>query len=107
MNQQTQKQPAESPAEIYEYHMVPAIFAPWVPALLGLAAPQIGERFLDVACGTGVVARHAVSRIGPTGRVVGLDMNPKMLDMARARGPSVELRHVPMLTGPVGAGIIQ
>ena len=90
MNQQTQKQPAESPAEIYEYHMVPAIFAPWVPALLGLAAPQIGERFLDVACGTGVVARHAVSRIGPTGRVVGLDMNPKMLDMARARGPSVE-----------------
>lgn len=90
MNQQTQKSPAKSPAEIYEHHMVPAIFTPWVPALLGLAAPHLGERLLDVACGTGVVARHAVSQVSPRGRVAGLDMNPKMLDMARACESSVE-----------------
>jgi ubiquinone/menaquinone biosynthesis C-methylase UbiE len=90
MNQHTRKPPAESPAKIYEYYMVPAIFTPWVPALLGLAAPRVGERVLDVACGTGVVARQAVSQVGPSGRVVGLDMNPHMLEMARAREPSVE-----------------
>jgi ubiquinone/menaquinone biosynthesis C-methylase UbiE len=92
MHQQPQKQPAESPAEIYEHYMVPAIFAPWVSALLDCAAPQPGERVLDVACGTGVVARHAVAQVGAGGRVVGLDMNPHMLAIARARAPAVEWR---------------
>ncbi len=92
MREQPQKQPAESPAEIYERYMVPAIFALWVPALLDCAAPQPGERVLDVACGTGVVAHHAVAQVGVGGRVVGLDMNPHMLAIARARAPTVEWR---------------
>ncbi len=87
-----QKQSAESPAEIYEHHMVPAIFVPWRPAFLELASPQIGHRVLDVACGTEVIAREVVSLVGPGGRVVGVDINPNMLDMARAREPSVEWR---------------
>jgi ubiquinone/menaquinone biosynthesis C-methylase UbiE len=89
MEQRSQQPAAASPAEIYERHMVPAIFAPWVPALLELAALQPGERLLDVACGTGVVARHAVSQVAAKGRVVGLDINPTMLAMARAREPGV------------------
>ena len=87
-----QMQPAESPAEIYQQHMVPAIFVPWVPIVLDLASPQLDDRMLDVACGTGVIAREAVSQVGPGGRVVGLDINPNMLDIARALGPSVEWR---------------
>jgi ubiquinone/menaquinone biosynthesis C-methylase UbiE len=70
--------------EIYEQHMVPAIFAPWAPDLVDSARVRPGERVLDVACGTGVVTRVLAERVGPTGRVVGLDSNPDMLAAARA-----------------------
>jgi len=85
-------QPAEAPADIYERHMVPAMLASWVPALLDLVAPKPGERVLDVACGTGAVARQAASRLGAGGHVVGLDFNRDMLALARAREPAVDWR---------------
>ncbi len=71
-------------AEIYERHLVPGMFAPLVPHLLDSAGVQPGERVLDVACGTGVVARLAASRVGKDGRVTGLDINAAMLDVARS-----------------------
>jgi ubiquinone/menaquinone biosynthesis C-methylase UbiE len=52
--------------------------------LLELARLQPGERVLDAACGTGIVARAANSRVGATGQVTGVDLNPGMLAMARA-----------------------
>src|SRR5262249_56846905 len=52
-----------------------------------LAALQPGERVLDVACGTGVVARHAAQKVGSAGHVTGLDLNPGMLAVARALPP--------------------
>ena len=70
--------------EAYERHLVPAIFAPWATVLLDLARLQPGERLLDAACGTGVVARGACSRVGATGHVTGVDLNPGMLEVARA-----------------------
>ena len=70
--------------EAYERHLVPAIFAPWATVLLELARLQPGERVLDAACGTGVVARAATSRVGAAGTVTGVDLNPGMLDVARA-----------------------
>ena len=76
-----------SAAEIYEHHMVPAIFGPWAEDLLALATPQPGERVLDVACGTGVVARLVAQRVGPSGTVVGFDLNPGMLTVARTLPP--------------------
>jgi SAM-dependent methyltransferase len=48
-----------------------------------VAAPAEGERVLDVACGTGAVARFTAPLVGPTGLVNGLDLNAGMLDMAR------------------------
>jgi ubiquinone/menaquinone biosynthesis C-methylase UbiE len=72
-----------NPAETYEREMVPALFAPWVPELLDLARPRAGERVIDLACGTGIVARQVAGQVGPKGRVVGLDMNPAMLEVAR------------------------
>jgi len=83
-------QSTESPGEIYERHMVPAIFATWVPSLLDFAALRPGERVLDLACGTGVVAREAVWRVGTSGRVVRLDINAGMLARARATSEAVE-----------------
>lgn len=72
-----------NPAETYESYMVPTLFAPWASSLVQSAHPQPGERVLDVACGTGVVARHVASHIGAQGRIVGLDLNPHMLAVAR------------------------
>ena len=63
-----------TPAEIYEQHMVPAIFARWAPDLVEAAAVRSGDRALDVACGTGAVTRHLAERVGPAGTVVGLAM---------------------------------
>ena len=73
-----------NPAEAYEAYSVPAFFAPWATHLVQAADPQPGERALDVATGTGIVARRTASRVGPRGRVVGLDLNPNMLIVARS-----------------------
>jgi SAM-dependent methyltransferase len=70
--------------EAYERHLVPAIFAPWARILLELARLQPGERVLDAACGTGVVARAASLCVGARGNVTGVDLNPGMLEVARA-----------------------
>jgi SAM-dependent methyltransferase len=72
-------------AEMYEHYFVPAIFGPWARALLKHAAPQPGERVLDLACGTGIVARQVAPVVGTAGSVVGLDLRPGMLVVARTR----------------------
>src|SRR4051794_35688658 len=71
-----------TPAEMYERYFVPAMFRPWARVLLEHAVPQAGERVLDVACGTGVVAREAAPLVGPLGQVVGVDMSSAMLAVA-------------------------
>jgi ubiquinone/menaquinone biosynthesis C-methylase UbiE len=72
-----------SAAEMYERNMVPAMFEPFANGLLEFAELQKGESILDVACGTGILARLAWPKVAPTGRVVGLDVNPGMLEVAR------------------------
>jgi SAM-dependent methyltransferase len=77
-------------AEIYESAFVPAIFAQWSPTLLDAAGVEPGQRVLDVACGTGVLARTAADRVGPTGEVVGVDLSEGMLTVARRLRPDIE-----------------
>jgi ubiquinone/menaquinone biosynthesis C-methylase UbiE len=84
VNQQGQWQVAGSAPEVYERELVPAVFAVWAPILVELAQPRPGERVLDVACGTGIVARTVAKHVGPTGAVVGVDLNPGMLSVARS-----------------------
>jgi ubiquinone/menaquinone biosynthesis C-methylase UbiE len=83
MSQQGQWQVAGSAPEIYERELVPAVFGPWAPIVVELAHPRPGERVVDVACGTGIVARIAAARVGPSGSVAGVDLNPGMLNVAR------------------------
>lgn len=78
---------AASGAESYERHFVPAIGEPVARRLVDAARPAPGELVLDVACGTGVVARLVVDAVGPDGRVAGLDANPGMLQVARTASP--------------------
>ncbi len=75
---------APTPAEIYEAFMVPFRFRPWAETLIQRLDPPLGTRLLDVACGTGIVARVAAARLRDGGTVVGIDMNPAMIEVARS-----------------------
>jgi ubiquinone/menaquinone biosynthesis C-methylase UbiE len=71
-------------AGLYQRHLVPAVTAGWAADLVGRVGLRRGERVLDVACGTGVVARAAAGRVGRTGHVAGIDINAAMLAVARS-----------------------
>lgn len=73
-----------TPAQAYHRFLGPAMFAPWASLLLDMAAPRAGTHALDLACGTGIVTHRLASRLGERGRIVGVDINPDMLDVARA-----------------------
>ena len=82
--------------ENYERYGVPTIFAPWADDFVDMAALQPGERVLDIACGTGIVARTVARRLGSGAGVVGLDLSAPMLAVARtaaaADGMKIEWR---------------
>jgi SAM-dependent methyltransferase len=79
-------------AEVYEASFVPALFEAWAPRVAAAAGVGPGHRVLDVACGTGVLAREVARRVAPSGSVVGLDLNAGMLAVARDRSPDIAWR---------------
>jgi SAM-dependent methyltransferase len=95
MSDSSRGQVTRNAAEIYEEFFVPALFEEWPRHVAEAAELRPGQRVLDVACGTGVLARHAAERVGPAGRVVGLDLNEGMLEVGRRRAPAIEWRQGP------------
>ncbi len=79
-------------AEVYESCFVPAIFGAWAGRVADAAGVSRGNRVLDVGCGTGVLAREAVGRVGLEGHVVGLDLNEGMLAVAARTEPEITWR---------------
>ena len=75
---------SSNPAEVYERYLGRSIADPFTRVLLEQAAPKRGERVLDLASGTGSVARHVAPLVGAEGRVVAVDINPAMLAVGRA-----------------------
>ncbi len=74
-----------SAMQIYEDVLVPRLFTPWARLLLDGLDLQPGEEVLDVACGPGSVTRLAAIQVGRRGRVIGVDLSPAMLAIARAK----------------------
>jgi SAM-dependent methyltransferase len=79
-------------AKAYEELHVPALFRQWAPRVLEAAGVGPGHRVLDVACGTGVVAREAASLLRDQGSVAGIDASPGMLAVAEQLEPEVDWR---------------
>lgn len=80
-----------SAAEAYEYFLVPGVMAPWAQVLVTQAHIREGMHVLDVACGTGIAARYAARQVGSSGRVVGIDIDRGMLEVARSASKREEV----------------
>lgn len=87
-------------AEMYEAKFVPALFADWAPHVVEMGDVSVGHSVLDAACGTGIVARAAAQRVGPKGRVVGVDNNQAMLTVAKRVCAGIELRQADITSLP-------
>ena len=74
----------------YDALFVPALFQPWTRHIIDAARIGEGARVLDIACGTGVLARDVLARTGPDGRVVGIDPAPGMIAAANELEPAIE-----------------
>ncbi len=83
--------------EAYEEYLVPEMFEPWAERLIERVEPENDDSVLDVACGTGIVARRVASRLPDAGTVVGLDINEAMLAVAEESAadvtPTIEWQH--------------
>ena len=83
---------SDNAAENYQQYFVPVIGHPCALDLVNAAGLRPGERVLDVACGTGVVARLAAERVGSNGRVSALDINAAMLAVARSLPSAIPIK---------------
>ncbi|MEO0080123.1 MAG: arsenite methyltransferase [candidate division WOR-3 bacterium] len=78
---------------------------------VALAGLKPGEVVLDLGCGAGLDCFLAAQRVGPSGRVIGVDMTPEMVEKARANAkksglPNIEFRlgeieHLPVADSSV------
>ena len=75
-------------ARHYQDVLVPLMFAPSARQLVAGAELPAGAHVLDVATGTGIVAREAAQAVGSTGRVTALDVSETMLAIARSQPAS-------------------
>lgn len=78
--------------EMYEKLLVNPLFRPFAQGLLDQIPLQPGHSLLDIACGTGIVARLAKQRLGGSGAVAGIDASPGMLNVARGVAPDIDWR---------------
>jgi ubiquinone/menaquinone biosynthesis C-methylase UbiE len=75
--------------QLYERETVHTLARPLAELMFAHVSLQAGDRVLDAACGTGIVTRVAVQRFGNLAHIMGVDLNPGMLDVARAHTPNM------------------
>src|SRR6266478_9682879 len=70
------------------------IVVPFGDAALRLAAPQPGERVIDIGCGCGDTSIEIARIVGEAGSVLGIDVSRPMLEVARSRGVLANCAHL-------------
>jgi ubiquinone/menaquinone biosynthesis C-methylase UbiE len=103
---QEQWQLERASAEAYEQYAVTSWSGPLAEQLVARSAPRDGERVLDVACGTGIVARLAAQCVGARGTVAGVDVNEGMLAVAQAQDASIDWRRGDIEALPLADGAV-
>ncbi|MFP9192632.1 class I SAM-dependent methyltransferase [Natronosalvus vescus] len=89
-NQSSGWQLEQSASEAYEQYLVPPIFDPWAERLIETSGVHEGDHVLDVACGTGIVARRVAPRVSTYGAVTGIDINEGMIAVATESASDIE-----------------
>jgi ubiquinone/menaquinone biosynthesis C-methylase UbiE len=74
--------------QLYERETVHTLGRPLAELMFAHVSLHAGDRVLDAACGTGIVTRVAAQRFGNLSHIIGVDLNPGMLDVARAHTPT-------------------
>ena len=74
-------------AEKYESQKVPSVFGPLANATLEAVSLPESVRVIEVACGTGIISRLISEQLPGNGRIVGTDLNPAMIEVARKTTP--------------------
>jgi ubiquinone/menaquinone biosynthesis C-methylase UbiE len=86
-------------AHAYDARTMP--FHQWRHQLVGLLPLRPGDVVIDVGCGTGLCFPLLQQRIGRRGHIVGIDMAPDMLRLAKQRVTDNGWRNVTLLESPV------
>lgn len=68
---------------------------------VALAVPRLGETVLDLGSGGGIDVLLTARRVGPTGKVYGLDMTDEMLELARENQRKSGVENVEFLEGDI------
>jgi ubiquinone/menaquinone biosynthesis C-methylase UbiE len=90
--------------------LVPLLENPYMNAvagselLLDRAGVEAGQDVLDVGSGPGRLTLPAADRVGPTGRVVALDLQPAMIHRLRARFTASGVKNIETILGGAGEG---
>ncbi|WP_170791670.1 class I SAM-dependent methyltransferase [Ruegeria lacuscaerulensis] len=71
----------------YDSHCVPAMFGPLAQATMEKVNLRNGAHIVDIACGTGALTREIAKTLSGKGRIVGVDLNETMIEVARANQP--------------------
>ena len=89
------------------YDLELAAFEPLREKAIALLAPVAGDTVVDIGCGTGLSFPPLLERIGPTGRIVGVDPSPEMLELARGRVASHGWSNVAVLQATAAEAPLQ
>jgi len=95
-------QVSKSAADFYEEFFVPALFQDRTAQVLDVAGLLPGCSVVDVGCGTGVLTRSALARVGPGGYVAGVGLNDGMIATARRSAPEIDWKQAPAESLPFG-----
>ncbi len=93
----------QSVPQNYARFLAPALFEPWARLLVELVGVAAGMAVLDVATGTGLVARLAARFLGATGRVVASDISAAMLEVAQSERVEPDAAPIEWVQAPAAA----